>query len=129
MFQDSVPDGSYNDPFLSSVCECLYPQNTRIHLVTHQVSYRPDSQHNHGDGAFYGDFTSKNVIIMEYINSFISLLQWAFILKRGTAKLAVFYGENEPYHRYPTKCQLIVAVQSLCFSCLTPSLTMVDPHG
>ena len=23
MFQDSVPDGSYNDPFLSSVCVCV----------------------------------------------------------------------------------------------------------
>ena len=23
MFQDSVPAGSYNDPFLSSVCVCL----------------------------------------------------------------------------------------------------------
>ena len=24
MFQDSVPDGSYNDPFLSSVCVCVF---------------------------------------------------------------------------------------------------------
>ena len=24
MFQDSVPAGSYNDPFLSSVCGCVY---------------------------------------------------------------------------------------------------------
>ena len=24
MFQDSVPDGSYNDPFLSSVCVDMY---------------------------------------------------------------------------------------------------------
>ena len=23
MFQDSVPAGSYNDPFLSSVCVCV----------------------------------------------------------------------------------------------------------
>jgi hypothetical protein len=83
----------YNQFYWTCVCECLYPQNIRIHLVTHQVSYRPDSPHNHGGRAFYGDFTSKNVIIMEYINSFISLLQWAFILKRGTTKLAVFIGK------------------------------------
>ena len=24
MFQDSVPAGSYNDPFLSSVCVCVF---------------------------------------------------------------------------------------------------------
>ena len=28
MFQDSVPAGSYNDPFLSSVCVSLSPQGS-----------------------------------------------------------------------------------------------------
>ena len=29
MFQDSVPAGSYNDPFLSSVCVCVKRLNRR----------------------------------------------------------------------------------------------------
>ena len=30
MFQDSVPAGSYNDPFLSSVCVCMYVCNVML---------------------------------------------------------------------------------------------------
>ena len=32
MFQDSVPAGSYNDPFLSSVCMCICMYNTCIYI-------------------------------------------------------------------------------------------------
>ena len=30
MFQDSVPVGSYNDPFLSSVCEVVYDMREKM---------------------------------------------------------------------------------------------------
>ena len=44
MFQDSVPAGSYNDPFLSSVCVCVYTaihmqKTTTGHLMTMHVMF------------------------------------------------------------------------------------------
>ena len=44
MSQDSVPAGSYNDPFLSSVCVCVFAGI--LHLVIHCHLYiLPDPFH------------------------------------------------------------------------------------
>ena len=37
MFQDSVPAGSYNDPFLSSVCVCVRERVVRDDVVCDKV--------------------------------------------------------------------------------------------
>ena len=37
MFQDSVPAGSYNDPFLSSVCVCVGPTPVSKGLTNLQI--------------------------------------------------------------------------------------------
>ena len=54
MFQDSVPAGSYNDPFLSSVCVCVcvFVCNMRYLGSVYGCLLPPCNARMRGDGSF-----------------------------------------------------------------------------